>query len=199
MANFFKPNAGKSSFKRLEIIGVEELKKAFKEIGETRKKARTEINKALQPAAKIAQRAAKQKYKLASLAPNPSGYPNKRPGERYDPSTKKSIIGRTLADSIQVITATKSREPGLLVGPRVKGRFKSANWSKKGAVNLAQLLIRGSSGERFTKSGKSTGILPSQPDHLLKVAKEKGNQITSVAERGMGKLFDKIFRKQGFK
>jgi len=177
--------------KRIQIIGVKELQKAFTEIGETRRKARTEINKALQPAAKIAQRAAKQKYKLASK--------QKVPGKRYDTSTRKTIIGRTLADAIQIITATKSREPGLLVGPRVKGRFKSANWSKNGALNLAQLLIRGSSGERFTKSGKSTGVLPAQPDHLLKVVKEKGNQITSVAERGMDKLFDKIFRKQGFK
>jgi hypothetical protein len=185
--------------KRIEIIGVEELQKAFTKIGETKRKARTEINKALQPAAKIAQRAAKQKYKLASLASNPSGYPNKKPGERYDPSTRKTIIGRTLADSIQVITATKSREPGLLVGPRVKGVFKSANWSKNNSVNLAQLLLRGSDGERYTKKGKSTGVLPAQPDHLLKVAKEKGNQITLVAERGLDKLFDKIFRKQGFR
>ena len=186
MANFFKPNAGKSPLKRIEIIGIEELQKAFTEIGETRKKARTQINKALQPAAKIAQRAAKQKYKLASR--------HKTPGQRYDSRTRKTIVGRTLADSIQVITATKSREPGLLVGPRVKGRFKSANFSKDAGVNLAQLLIRGSDGER-----PGTGVLPPQPDHLLKVAKEKGNQIESVAERGLDKLLDKIFRKAGFR
>tara|TARA_R110001592_G_scaffold97188_2_gene278347 strand:- start:239 stop:769 length:531 start_codon:yes stop_codon:yes gene_type:complete len=171
--------------KRLEIVGLKELENAFTEIGQTRTKARTQINKALQPAAKIAQRAAKQKYKQASK--------HKTPGKRYDPSTKKSIIGRTLADSIQVITATKSREPGLLVGPRVKGRFKSANWSGNNNVNLAQLLIRGSKGVR-----SRGGVLPKQPDHLLKVAKEKGNQVLQVAQRDMSKLLDKVFRKQGF-
>ena len=171
--------------KRLEIVGLKELENAFTEIGQTRTKARTQINKALQPAAKIAQRAAKQKYKQASK--------HEVPGKRYDPSTKKSIIGRTLADSIQVITATKSREPGLLVGPRVKGRFKSANWSGNNNVNLAQLLIRGSKGVR-----SRGGVLPKQPDHLLKVAKEKGNQVLQVAQRDMSKLLDKVFRKQGF-
>ena len=181
MGNFFKSNAGKSSEKRIEVLGIEELKKAFKEIGETRKKARTQINKALRPAAQVAQRAAKQKYKLASK--------HETPGKRYDSSTRKSIIGKTLADSIQVITATKSREPGLLVGPRVKGKFASANWSGGGSVNLAQLLIR----------GNKKGTLPPQPDHLLEVAKSKGNQILQVAERDLSRLFDKIFIKAGFR
>ena len=104
-------------------------------------------------------------------------------GRYQDPNTGKSIIGRTLADSMQVIVATKSREPGLLVGPRVKGKFASANWSGKGAVNLAQLLIRGNKN------------LPKQPDHLLAVAKSKGNQVLQVAQRDIGRLFDKIFSK----
>jgi len=172
--------------KRLKIVGLRELEAAFVEIGQTKRKARTQINKALRPAAQVAQRAAKQKYKLASK--------HTTPGKRYDPSTKKSIIGKTLADSIQVITATKFREPGLLVGPRVKGKFASANWSGNNNVNLAELLVRGSKGTR-----SRGGVLPKQPDHLLAVAKSKGNQVLQVAQRDMSRLFDKIFRKQGFR
>tara|TARA_R110002049_G_scaffold35260_3_gene113945 strand:+ start:417 stop:926 length:510 start_codon:yes stop_codon:yes gene_type:complete len=165
--------------KKLKVVGLKELQRAFTEIGETRKKARTQINKALRPAAQVAQRAAKQKYKLASK--------HDTPGKRQDPNTGKSIIGRTLADSMQVIVATKSREPGLLVGPRVKGKFASANWSGKGAVNLAELLVRGNKN------------LPNQTDHLLEVAKSKGNQVLQVAQRDIGRLFDKIFIKAGFR
>ena len=165
--------------KKLKVVGLKELQRAFTEIGETRKKARTQINKALRPAAQVAQRAAKQKYKLASK--------HDTPGKRQDPNTGKSIIGRTLADSMQVIVATKSREPGLLVGPRVKGKFASANWSGKGAVNLAELLVRGNKN------------LPNQPDPFKAVISKKGNQMSSTADRDLKNLLDKTIKQLGLK
>lgn len=177
--------------KAIRIIGIESLQKAFTEIGETKTKARTQINKALRPAAKIAERAAKQKYKLGSN--------QEIAGQRYNPSTRKKIVGPSLSDAIGIITAKKSRQPGLFVGPRLKGKFASANWSKANAKNLAELLIRGSDGVRYTKSGKSTGVLPKQPDYLAQVARQKGNQIINVAERDISRLFDKISRKAGFR
>ena len=61
------------------------------------------------------------------------------------------------------------------------------------------MLIRGSDGVRYTKSGKSTGVLPKQPDYLAQVARQKGNQIINVAERDISRLFDKISRKAGFR
>jgi len=175
----------------IRVVNIKEVQRALKEMGLTPKKSRTLINKALQPAAKIAERAAKQKYKKGSN--------NLNPGLRYNPSTKSKIKGPSLADSIGIITASKSRQPGLLVGPRVKRKWASANWSKAGAVNLAQLLLRGSKGVRKHKSGKSTGVLPKQPDYLKQVINSKTGQILDRANKDIGRLVENLSKKAGFK
>jgi len=177
---------------RLEVKGVKGLQKALKELGELeRKKSRTKLNKALRPAAKIAERALKQEYKKSSE--------NTPSGKRYNPSTGKTIVGPSLSDAVGIITAKKGTGAALFVSPRIKGKYASANWSKAGSVNLAQLLIRGSSGERFTKSGKSTGKLPAQPDPFKAVISKKGNQMSSTADRDLKNLLDKTIKQLGLK
>ena len=164
----------------IRVVNIKEVQRALKEMGLTPKKSRTLINKALQPAAKIAERAAKQKYKKGSS--------NLNPGLRYNPSTKSKIKGPSLADSIGIITASKSRQPGLLVGPRVKRKWASANWSKAG-----------SKGVRKHKSGKSTGVLPKQPDYLKQVINAKTAQILDRANKDIGRLVENLSKKAGFK
>jgi len=176
---------------RLEVKGVKGLQKALKGLGELeRKKSRTKLNKALRPAAKIAQRALKQEYKKSS---------KNTPGKRYNPSTGKTIVGPSLSDAVGIITAKKGTGAALFVSPRIKGVYASANWSKAGSVNLAQLLIRGSKGERETKSGKSTGKLPKQPDPFKAVISKKGNQMSSRADKDLKTLLDKTIKQLGLK
>jgi hypothetical protein len=179
------------SSKAIRVVGIQGVQKALKDMGLTPRQSRTKINKVLQPAARIAERASKTKYKKESK--------NENPGERYDPSIGVKIQGASLSRAIGIITASKSRQPGLLVGPRVKGRWASANWSMAGKVNLAQLLTRGSKGLRYHKSGKSTGVLPAQPDYFKEVVQSKGNQILARAEKDIGNLIDRLARKAGFK
>ena len=177
--------------KAIRVINVQEVQLALKKMGLTPRQSRTKINKVLQPAARIAERAARTKYKQGSK--------HEVPGERYNPSTGVKIQGASLSRAIGIITASKSRQPGLLVGPRVKGRWASANWSMAGKVNLAALLVRGSKGLRYHKSGKSTGVLPAQPDYFKEVVQSKGNQILARAEKDIGMLIDRLASKAGFK
>lgn len=158
--------------KLIQVKGIDELSKAFKKIGETKKKQRTEINKALRPAAKIAVRSLTMKYKHRPKHVYP-------PGTRFVPG-KGMQRGNPTYKTIGIITA-KSKQPGLFVGVRLKNVFPHYVRGKA-SKNLAAMLVE-----------------KGAPDYHLEVVKEKGEQIANTAERDLDKLLDKIFKKAGFR
>tara|TARA_Y100000114_G_scaffold157016_1_gene186598 strand:+ start:3332 stop:3901 length:570 start_codon:yes stop_codon:yes gene_type:complete len=174
----------------IQVTNLKEVQRALRKFGVTPAKSRNKINKVLEPAAQIAVNSAKLEFKRGSE--------NKPPGKRYNPFNKTTFIGPSLSDAIGMIPVRRGRNPGIFVGPRLKGIYKWANLSKDGAVNLAQLLVRGSKGERFQKSGKSTGKLPPQPDYLLRTARKKGGQISMRARKDLDKYLQKIIKESGF-
>ena len=95
---------------RIEVKGIQEVQKRLKKLGLTAKKSRTEINKALRPAANMLSKGIRRAYK--------NQFKSKNPGRRYDPSSKSYRNGMRTADTIGIITARRSRQPGLYVGPR---------------------------------------------------------------------------------
>ena len=173
----------------IDIKGLEKVKKGLAELGKTPKESRSLINKALRPAAQKAVKSLRQKYKHRTK--------NKVPGQRYDASLKKKVVGKSIADSIGIITARRSREPGLFVGTRLK--HLNQTWVKgKKSRNLPAMLLDGTK-ERFHKSGKSTGRIQNQPDFYDEVVKQKGSDIAATAQRDLDKMLDRMIKKAGFR
>jgi len=182
-----KPTISKSQL--IQVKGIEDVKKSLKKLGETEKSSRSLINKALRPAAQKAVKALKMKYKHRTK--------NKVPGQRYDAATKSKKVGKSIADSIGIITARRSNKPGLFVGTRLKHLNQTYVKGKK-SRNLPAMLLNGTK-ERFHKSGKSTGRIQNQPNFYKEVMNEKGSDISATAERDMMKMLDRMFKKAGFK
>lgn len=182
-----KPTISKSQL--IQVKGIEDVKKSLKKLGETEKSSRSIINKALRPAAKKAVKALKMKYKHRTK--------NKVPGQRYDEATKSKKVGKSIADSIGIITARKSKKPGLFVGTRLK--HLNQTWvNGKKSRNLPAMLLNGTKNRKH-KSGKSTGRIQNQPDFYKEVINQKGQDISATAERDISKMLDKMFKKAGFK
>jgi len=182
-----KPTISKSQL--IQVKGIEGVKKSLKKLGETEKSSRSLINKALRPAAQKAVKALKMKYKHRTK--------NKVPGQRYDAATKKQTVGKSIADSIGIITARRSKKPGLFVGTRLKHLNQTWVDGKK-SRNLPAMLLNGTK-ERSHKSGKSTGRIQNQPDYYKQVMDQKGSDAMATAERDISKMLDRMFKKAGFK
>ena len=182
-----KPTISKSQL--IQVKGIEGVKKSLKKLGETEKSSRSLINKALRPAAQKAVKALKMKYKHRTK--------NKVPGQRYDAATKTKKVGKSIADSIGIITARKSKKPGLFVGTRLKHLNQTFVKGKK-SRNLPAMLLNGTKNRKH-KSGKSTGRIQNQPDFYKEVIDQKGEDISATAERDMMKMLDKMIKKAGFK
>ena len=186
---------GKKSFNKLDnknliqVKGIKDIRKSLKQLGETEKSSRSLINKALRPAAKKAVKALKMKYKHRTK--------NKVPGQRYDAATKKQTVGKSIADSIGIITARRSKKPGLFVGTRLKHLNQTSVKGKK-SRNLPAMLVNGTK-ERFHKNGKSTGRIQNQPNFYKEVMDQKGSDAMATAERDISKMLDRMFKKAGFK
>ena len=89
----------------IRVRGIEDVKRGLKKLGQTAKQSRTAINKALRPAANMLARGIQKAYKK----------------EFNSNSDYKRLSGRTPTwKTIGIITARKSREPGLFVGPIVR-------------------------------------------------------------------------------
>lgn len=175
--------------RHIDIKGLEEVKQGLKRLGKTPKESRSLINKTLRPAAQKAVKSLRQKYKHRTK--------NIIPGQRYDASLKVKKIGKSIADSIGIITARRSREPGLFVGTRLKHLNKT--WVKgKQSRNLPAMLLKGTK-ERFHKSGKSTGRISPQTDFYSEVVSERGTDIAKTAEKDLAKMLDKMIKQAGFK
>ena len=178
---------------KIHVEGLDKVKRALSKIGKSSKESRSLINKALRPAAKKAAKALKGKYKYRTK--------NKVPGQRYDASTKTKKTGKSIADSIGIITARKSKEPGLFVGTRLK--HINPTWVSDGegtpkkSRNLPAMLIAGTE-ERFHKSGKSVGRVEPQKDFYKEVVDQKGSDISSTAERDVMKMLDRMIKQAGF-
>lgn len=161
-----------NSKKLIQVKNLDAVRRAMKELGKTEKNTKSEINKALRPAAKIASRALTQKYKHRPKH-------NRPPGSRYVPG-KGWKIGTPTYKTIGIITA-KGKKPGLFVGVRLKHVFP--HYVKgKASKNLAAMLI---------KKG--------HPDYHQEVVDQKGAQIAATADRDIDKLLDKILKRVNLK
>ena len=179
----------KQSSHRIEVEGIKKVKRALKRLGKTTKESRSLVNKALRPAAEIAKKALKNNYKFMTKT--------KTPGVRYDASTKTKVQGKSIADSIGLKTAKHTRFPSIYVGVILK-RVTPTWVDGKKSKNLAAMLIAGTK-ERFHKSGKSVGRIEPMHDYPSEVAKKKGSQMASTAQRDISKMLDKLIREVGLK
>ena len=179
----------KSNPNRITIEGVKGVKRALKKLGNTAKESRSLVNKALRPAAQVAKKALKAKYKYRTKT--------KTPGVRYDANSKTKISGKSIADSIGLKTAKRSRFPSIYVGTILKRL--NPTWVKgKKSLNLPAMLIKGTK-ERFHSSGKSVGRISPMHDFPKEVVEQKGSQIATTAERDIGRMLDKLIKQAGFK
>jgi hypothetical protein len=182
MAKFSKKNL-------IEVKGLEKIRRSLKRLGETNKSSRSLINKALRPAAQKAVKSLKMKYKYRTS--------NIVSGQRYDPKSKTKRVGKSIADSIGVITPRRARNPGLFVGTRMKNL--NPTWVKgKMSKNLPAMLIQGTK-MRKHKSGKKVGRVEPQTNFYDEVISQKGSDIAKTAQRDVMKMLDKMIKQAGFK
>ena len=155
----------------IRVQRIQDVQRSFKKLGKTAKESRTAINKALRPAANMLARGIQKAYKK----------------EFNSNSNYKRKSGRTPTfKTIGVITARKSREPGLFVGPiarkttpiRIKGRDSR---------NLPAMQIKGNA------------IQDPRPDVFQATARKMESQIYVQAEKDLDKLLDKMIKQAGFK
>lgn len=179
----------KQSSHRIEVEGIKKVKRALKRLGKTTKESRSLVNKALRPAAEIAKKALKNNYKFMTKT--------KTPGVRYDANTQTKVQGKSIADSIGLKTAKHTRFPSIYVGVNLK-KLNPTWVDGKKSKNLAAMLIAGTK-ERFHKSGKSVGRIEPMHDYPSEVAKKKGSQMASTAQRDISKMLDKLIREVGLK
>jgi len=166
---------------RIEVKGIQEVQKRLKKLGLTAKQSRTEINKALRPAANMLSRGIRGAYK--------NQFKSKNPGRRYDPSSKSYKQGMRTADTIGIITARRSRQPGLFVGPRLR-KVNPHYWEGKTSKNLAAMQIKGYKNR--------SGALIKFPNVFEITADSMGSQVSAKAQKDLGKLIDKMIKKAGF-
>lgn len=164
----------------IKVTGVESVGKRLKKLGLTAKQSRTQINRALRPAANKLAKGMKQAYK--------SQFKSKNPGLRYDTQAKTYVQGTRTADTIGVVTAKRSKNPGLFVGPLAK-KVNPHYWRKGASKNLAAMQIEG-----YVQGG-TVKIFP----NVFKITADRmGNDVSATAEKSIGKLVDKLIRKAGF-
>ena len=153
----------------IRIQGIKDVQRSLKKLGVTPKKSRTLINKALRPAANMLARGIQSAYRK----------------EFNTYSGMKS--GRTPTwKTIGIITARKSREPGLFVGPIVR-KTTPIRVKGKDSRNLAAMQIEGNA------------IQDPRPDVFLATAKKMNTQIYLQAEKDLDRLLDKMIKQAGFK
>ena len=154
----------------IRVRNVESVKLGLKKLGQTARQSRTAINKALRPAANMLARGIQSAYKK----------------EFNTFSGRKS--GRTPTwKTIGIITARKSREPGLFVGPIVR-KTTPIRVKGKDSRNLPAMQIKGN---KIPQSPR--------PDVFLATAKKMDSQIYLQAEKDLDKLLDKMIKQAGFR
>lgn len=155
----------------IRVRGIEDVKRGLKKLGQTAKQSRTAINKALRPAANMLARGIQKAYKK----------------EFNSNSDYKRLSGRTPTwKTIGIITARKSREPGLFVGPIVR-KTTPIRIKGKDSRNLPAMQIKGNA------------IQDARPDVFLATAKKMDSQIYLQAEKDLDKLLDKMIKQAGLR
>ena len=154
----------------IRVQGIQDVQKDLKKLGFSLKKSRTEINKALRPAGNILVRAMQSEYKNEF-----NRFKGKRKPGRV-PTYK----------TIGIITARKSREPGLFIGP-LKKKTKPIRVKGKNSYNLTEMQILGN---KFQEPRK---------DIFLSAAKKCEARVLLKAEADLDRLVEKMIKKAGFK
>ena len=153
-----------------EVRNIQDVQRSLKDLGKTARESRTAINKALRPAANMLARGIQKAYKK----------------EFNENSDYKRLSGRTPTwKTIGIITARKSREPGLFVGPiarkttpiRIKGRDSR---------NLPAMQIKGNA------------IQKPRPNVFEATATKMETQIYLQAEKDLDNLVNKMIKQAGF-
>ena len=159
-----------SDNKGIRVRNVENVKRGLKKLGQTARQSRTAINKALRPAANMLARGIQKAYKK----------------EFNSNSDYKRLSCRTPTwKTISIITARKSIEPGLFVGPIVR-KTTPIRVKGKDSRNLPAMQIKGNA------------IQNPRPDVFLATAKKMDSQIYLQAEKDLDKLLDKMIKQAGF-
>ncbi len=159
----------KNQFK-IEVRNIQDVQRSLKDLGKTARESRTAINKALRPAANMLARGIQKAYKK----------------EFNKNSDYKRLSGRTPTfKTIGIITARKSREPGLFVGPIVR-KTSPIRVKGKNSRNLAAMQIKGNAKQ------------DPRPDVFDATARKMESQIFTQAENDLDKLVDKLIKQAGF-
>lgn len=152
----------------IRVIGIQDVQKKFKKLGLTAKRSRTEINKALRPAGTKLARGMQQAYK-----------------DEFNRSKRKRKSGRVPTyKTIGVVTARKSREPGLFVGP-IKRRATPIRVHGKNSYNLAEMQIVGN---KFQDPRK---------DIFVATAIKMEGVVLLQAEKDLDRLVEKMIKQAG--
>tara|TARA_R100000426_G_C4797966_1_gene101361 strand:+ start:213 stop:698 length:486 start_codon:yes stop_codon:yes gene_type:complete len=155
----------------IRVQNIQDVQRSLKELGKTSKESRTAINKALRPAANMLARGIQMAYKK----------------EFNSNSNYKRLSGRTPTfKTIGIITARKSREPGLFVGPIVR-KTTPIRIKGKDSRNLPAMQIKGNA------------IQKPRPDVFQATAIKMESQIYTQAEKDLDKLVDRMIKQAGFK
>lgn len=154
----------------IRVQGIQDVARSLKKLGLAPKKSRTLINRALRPAGMILARVMQNEYKKEF---NKNNYKRK---EGRVPTYK----------TIGVVTARKSRQPGLFVGP-IGRKTSPIKVKGKDSFNLTEMQILGNA------------IQDPRPDIFLKSARKAESKVYIQAEKDLDKLLDKMIKQAGFK
>ena len=155
---------------RIEVRNIQDVQRSLKNLGKTARESRTAINKALRPAANMLARGIQKAYKK----------------EFNENSDYKRKSGRTPTwKTIGIITARKSRQPGLFVGPTVR-KTTPIRIKGKDSRNLPAMQIKGNA------------IQKPRPDVFQATATKMESQIYLQAEKDLDNLVNKMIKQSGF-
>ena len=159
-----------ASITGIRVQRIQDVQRSLKKLGKTARESRTAINKALRPAANMLARGIQKAYKK----------------EFNSNSNYKRLSGRTPTwKTIGIITARKSREPGLFVGPIVR-KTTPIRIKGRDSRNLPAMQIKGNA------------IQDPRPDVFQATARKMESQIYVQAEKDLDKLLDKMIKQAGF-
>ena len=163
---------------RIEVRNIQDVQRRLKRLGKTARESRTAINKALRLAANMLARGIQKAYK------DEFKYET-RVGDKVFKRKRKA--GRTPTwKTIGIITARKSREPGLFVGP-IKRKTTPITVKGKDSYNLAAMQIKGNN------------IQKPRPNVFDATATKMEEKIYLQAESDLDKLVEKMIRQAGLR
>jgi len=154
----------------IRVRGVQEIQSKLKRLGLTARNSKTEINKALRPAADLLARGMQRAYKKEFT--------------RFEGTRKPGRVPTW--KTIGITTARKSREPGLFVGP-MKKRTTPIKVKGKDSYNLAEMQILGNVKQEPRKN-------------IFKATANQMESVIYVrAEQDLDRLLEKMIKKSGLR